>query len=417
MDNSIISNQATGFLRVFAFTAVGMKPISQAIVSVYPSGLPTQLLMTMVTNENGQTESLSYPTPPLSYSMEPSTVQPYSELDVRIERDGYETVVVDNVHIFPEEASLLEVSMMPTPSLETPPSELFVIPANTLFGDFPPKIPEDELKTVPGTGEIVLSEAVIPEYVVVHDGPPADRNAENYYVKYKDYIKNVASSEIYATWPEQCLIANILAISSFTLNRVYTEWYRNKGYNFTITTSTAYDQKFVPGRNVFDSISEIVDSVFTNYIARPNISQPLLTQYCDGVRTQCPRFMSQWGSKDLADQGLSAIEILRYYYGNDVYLAEAEEVAGVPISFPGAPLSLGSTGADVRTIQSQLNTISDTYSLIPKLAVDGIYGRNTESAVKTFQKIFGLSQSGVVDRPTWNKISEIYVAVTKIAEL
>lgn len=417
MDDSMRSELPEGFLRVFAYTAIGMRPISRAVVSIYPSGLPTELLLTMLTDENGQTEAFSYLTPPRSYSLAPSALQPYSELNLRIEREGYETVEVDQVQLLAAEGTLLEVSMIPAPTVDPSFSEVFVIPANTLFGNFPPKIPENEIKRVNETGEIVLNEAVIPEYIVVHDGPPADRGAENYYVTYTDYIKNVASSEIYATWPEACLTANILAIASFTLNRVYTEWYRNMGYNFTITSSTAYDHKFVPGRNIFDRISEVVDSVFTNYIARPNVRQPLLTQYCDGVRTQCPNAMSQWGSKELADQGLSALEILRYYYGNDIYLAEAARVAGVPVSYPGSPLSAGSFGADVRTIQSQLNTISDTYSLIPKLAVDGIYGSNTQSAVQTFQQIFNLPQTGIVNQSTWNKISEIYVAVTGIAAL
>lgn len=236
-------------------------------------------------------------------------------------------------------------------------------------------------------------------------------------MKYKDYIKNVASSEIYATWPEATLLANILAIQSITLNRVYTEWYRNRGYDFTITSSTAYDQKFMPGRNIFESISQAVDTIFSNYISRPNITQPLFTQYCDGKRVSCPRWMRQWESKTLGDQGYSAIDILRRFYGDSVYINSSEEISGIPSSWPGYDLTIGSTGEKVRQLQNQLNTISKGYPLIPKVAADGIYGENTAEAVRTFQKVFNLPQTGVVDYPTWYRISDIYVGVSRIAEL
>ncbi|MDD6208913.1 MAG: peptidoglycan-binding protein, partial [Clostridiales bacterium] len=201
------------------------------------------------------------------------------------------------------------------------------------------------------------------------------------------------------------------------LNRVYTEWYRNKGYSFTITTSTAYDQKWMPGRNIFDTISQVVDEIFTNYLTRPNIAQPLFSQYCDGKRVTCPNWLSQWGSKSLADDGLTATQILKYYYGDNLYIESAVEVAGVPYSWPGAPLSIGSSGDNVRKLQTELNTISRGYPLIPKLAVDGVFGEQTAQAVRVFQQIFGLPQTGVVDYTTWYKISEIFVGVSRIAEL
>lgn len=251
----------------------------------------------------------------------------------------------------------------------------------------------------------------------MHDGPPSDSGAQNYYVKYKDYIKNVASSEIYATWPEATLLANILAIQSITLNRVYTEWYRNRGYDFTITSSTAYDQKFIPGRNIFESISQAVDTIFSNYISRPNITQPLFTQYCDGKRVSCPRWMRQWESRALGDQGYSAIEILRRFYGDSVFINSSEEISGIPASWPGYDLTIGSTGEKVRQLQNQLNTISKGYPLIPKIAADGVYGEDTANAVKAFQKVFHLPRTGVVDYPTWYRISDIYVGVSRIAEL
>ena len=213
------------------------------------------------------------------------------------------------------------------------------------------------------------------------------------------------------------MLANILAIQSITLNRVYTEWYRNRGYDFTITSSTAYDQKYIPGRNIFESISRAVDTIFSNYISRPNITQPLFTQYCDGKRVSCPRWMRQWESKTLGDQGYSAIEILRRFYGDSVYINSSEEISGIPSSWPGYDLTIGSTGEKVRQLQNQLNTISKGYPLIPKVAADGVYGEKTAEAVRTFQKGFNLPQTGVVDYPTWYRISDIYVGVSRIAEL
>ena len=193
--------------------------------------------------------------------------------------------------------------------------------------------------------------------------------------------------------------------------------YRNKGFNFTITSSTAFDHKWIPNRNIYENISEIVDEVFASYLSRPNVKQPILTQYCDGQRVSCPNWLSQWGSKSLGDQGYSAIEILRYYYGDNMYINNAEEIAGIPASWPGAPLDIGSRGPKVEQIQEQLNAISNNYPLIPKVNTDGIYGENTKNAVRIFQNVFGLAQTGIIDYRTWYKIQEIYVGVTRIAEL
>jgi len=253
--------------------------------------------------------------------------------------------------------------------------------------------------------------------MIVHGGHPTNTSAPTYWVPFKDYIKNVASSEIYANWPEETLKANILAIISFTLNRVFTEWYRNKGHDFTITNSTAVDQAYNHGRNIFTEISMVVDEIFTTYITRPGIRQPLFAQYCDGRRVTCPNWLSQWGSKHMGDQGYDAVSILRRYYGSDIYLASAPKVEGIPSSFPGTSLQTGSSGPDVRTIQEQLNTISNNFPAIPKLRVDGIFGEETRNAVMTFQRIFDIPQSGIVDFPTWYRISGIYVAVARLAAL
>ncbi len=193
--------------------------------------------------------------------------------------------------------------------------------------------------------------------------------------------------------------------------------YRNRGYNFTITSSTAFDHKWIPGRNIYDNISAIVDELFANYLSRPNVRQPILTQYCDGRRVSCPDWMTQWGSKELGVQGFSPIEILRYFYGDNMYINSAEQISGIPSSWPGSSLTVGSSGQKVLQMQEQLNAISSVYSSIPKIAADGLFGSATEDAVLQFQRVFGLPATGVVDYPTWYKISEIYVGVTRIAEL
>lgn len=411
-----INHVDMGKLRVEITSAVGRLPVNDAKVTLSYTAEPGSTLEELTTNSNGQTEEVTLATPPLEYSMEPEQPQPYAEYTIHVEAEGYRPVNVDGMDVFSGQTALQEVKMEPL-EVSEPDLKNIVIPAHTLFGDYPPKIAEDEIKPVNESGEIVLSRVVIPEYVVVHDGTPGDSTASDYYVRYRDYIKNVASSEIYATWPESTITANILAIMSFTLNRVYTEWYRNKGYDFTITSSTAYDHKWMYGRNYFESISRVVDEIFANYLSRPNVKQPILTQYCDGERVTCPNWMSQWGSKYLGDQNYAPIEIIRYYYGDDMYINEAEEISGVPASWPGEDLTIGSSGSKVRQMQEQLNRIAQVYTSIPKIATDGSYGPATAEAVKQFQSIFGLPATGVVDYPTWYKISEIYVGVTRIAEL
>jgi len=403
-----------GELRFSVTDAVNNRPVANADIRISAIDTPETLLYSLTSNPQGISDTIFLEAPPVGFSLEPGSIQPYSEYIFTIRADGYEPVVINGAEILSTVTALQSVQLLPSTSLPDS-SELFVIPPHTLYGDYPPPILESETKPVDESGEIVLESVVIPEYIIVHDGPP-NSDAENYYVPYRDYIKNVASSEIYATWPEATIYANILAIQSFTLNRIYTEWYPSKGYNFTITSSTAYDHKWIPGRNIFDTISLAVDRIFTNYLSRPGIRQPILTQYCDGKRVTCPDVMSQWGSKDLGERGYSAIEILRYYYGDNMYINTSSIVSGVPYSWPGYTLSQGSSGAPVRTIQEQLNAISNAYPLIPKLAVDGIYGPLTAEAVRTFQSIFDLPQTGTVDAASWYKISRIYVAVTRIAE-
>lgn len=406
----------TGYLRISVLAAASSRPVANATVTISYTGEPDSVLQTISTDSTGLTPVINLPTPPLSYSLTPESAQPYSEYTFYITAPGYEPVVINGAELLPDVTAIQNVTLDPAAGEEPNSAEVFVIGPHTLYGEYPPKIIEPEIQASMETGEIVLSRVVIPEYVIVHDGPPADSAAPNYYVPYRDYIKNVASSEIYATWPEAAIYANILAIQSFTLNRVYTEFYRNKGYNFTITSSTAYDHKWINERNIYDTISQAVDSIFNNYLSRPNIRQPILTQYCDGVRVTCPNLMSQWGSKSLADSGYTAIQILRYYYGSSIYINTSEEISGIPSSYPGQPLSIGSTGSKVRQMQEQLDAIANVYYPIPNIAADGIFGERTREAVIAFQKQFDLPQTGVVDFATWYKISQIYVAVTRIAE-
>ncbi len=406
-----------GKLQINVTSTAGGRPIADARISISYTGVPESTLERVETDSSGQTETLELDAPPEEWSLDPNNErQPYSEYTLDISAPGFEPVSIAGAEILANVKAIQNVRMRPS-DVGREEEEVFVIPAHTLYGEYPPKIAEDEIKPVNETGEIVLSRVVVPEYIVVHDGSPRDTTATNYYVKYKDYIKNVASSEIYATWPANTIRANVLAIMSFTLNRVYTEWYRNRGYDFTITSSTAFDHKWIPERNYYDTISVIVDELFANYLSRPNVRQPILTQYCDGRRVTCPNWMTQWGSKELGDQGYSPIEILRYFYGDDMYINTAEEISGIPSSWPGYTLEEGSSGEKVRQMQEQLNVIAEAYPALPKITADGIYGPATERAVRDFQSVFGLPVTGKVDYPTWYKISEIYVGVSRIAEL
>ncbi len=403
-----------GVLRIFVTSTVGLIPIEGAVVTVSYTGDPQQPLMTLTTDESGLTPPVLLPAPNPEYSLEPEQpVQPYSEYNIEVRAEGYESILVSGTEILADTTAIQPIRLQPISS-NIPQQDIF-IPEHTLFGNYPPKIDEEEIKPTDESGEIILSRVVIPEYVVVHDGVPSDSSAKNYYVRYRDYIKNVVSSEIYATWPEAALYANILVIQSFTLNRVYTEWYRNRGYDFTITSSTAYDQKWVYGRNIYENISILVDNVFANYLSRPGVRQPIFTSYCDGRQVSCPG-LKQWGTKYLADEGYSAIEIIRYYYGNDMYINSADSISGVPASWPGYHLTIGSSGQKVRQIQEQLNRIARNYPAIPQIAADGIYGQRTAEAVRAFQNIFDLPATGVVDYATWYQISGIYTAVTQISE-
>lgn len=256
----------------------------------------------------------------------------------------------------------------------------------------------------------------VPEKITVHLGAP-NSYAANVTVPFIDYVKNVASSEVYPTWEDSALTANILAIVSFALNRVYTEYYRSRGYNFDITSSTAIDQKFINGRNYFGSISRLVDNLFNDYLRRPNFVEPLAAKFCNGTTVTCAG-LSQWGSQSLAQQGLSSTQILRRYYGNNIEIVNDAPVRGFTPSYPGAPLRRGSQGPSVVQMQVMLNRIAQNYPAIPRISpVDGIFGTQTENSVRSFQRIFDLNPDGIVGRSTWYQMVQLYVGVNRLSEL
>ena len=396
-----------GRLKVQCFRGNDYIPVDRAKITIRGIGeFATNRTINLTTNSSGLTEEIEVDAPPIEYSLnENSNKTPYSLYDITVEREDFEPISIRGCQVFPGEVAYQICNLSTDLRSRNTRQEVINILPNTLYGNFPPKIPEEVDKPLPPpTSGVVLPQPVVPEYIVVHQGSPNDASAPNYKVDYKEYIKNVASCEIYSTWPETTIRANVFCIISFTLNRIYTEWYRGKGKNFDITSSTAYDHAFNYGRNIYDSISAIVDEIFSTYVRRIGNKQPLLTQYCDGKNVKCPEWLSQWGSKYLGDQGKLPYEILMYYYGNDIELVTAEKVEGSPQSYPGYDLTIGSTGEPVRTIQEQLNRIARNYPLIPKVAQDGVFGETTAEAVRTFQGIFSLPKNGVVDYATWYKI-------------
>lgn len=283
---------AQGYLQVDVISDTDNFPVQDAQIEISRTEEPDTILEQVTTNQSGQTENLTLDAPPIELSLTPQDIRPYAEYTLRITAPGFEPLVISGSEILADATAIQQARLIPLADVENESVEQISIPDHTLYGVYPPKIAESEIKPMNETGEIVLSRVVVPQTVVVHDGVPSNASAKNYYVPYRDYIKNVASSEIYATWPQSAITANVLAIMSFTLNRVYTEWYRNQGYDFTITSSTAYDHKWIYGRNIYESISVIVDDIFDNYLSRPDVRQPILTQYCDGRMVTCPGWMA-----------------------------------------------------------------------------------------------------------------------------
>lgn len=411
---------AKGALKVQVWKEDSYIPIENTKVTIVQSGNMDQskIERSETTDSSGLTKELELNAPPMEYSQSPNPNLPYSFVDLKVEASGFTPMIIKGCQIYPERVAYQECRMeTSTPTRQA--QEIINVEPNTIVGNYPPKIPESPEKVLPSpsSGFVVLQEPVIPEYIVVHQGVPDDNTAPNYTVRYKDYIKNVACCEIFSTWSQNTIRSNVYAIISFTLNRIYTEWYRAKGKPFDITSSTAYDHAFNYGRNIYDNISVVVDDIFSTYMKRPVAKQPLLSQYCDGVKVECPGWMTQWGSKYLGDEGKTPYEILTSFYGSNLNLVTAKEVNGIPKSWPGYTLTVGNRGRDVRTIQVYLNRIANNYPAIPKINVDSIYGASTQNSIKVFQSVFSLPQTGNVDYATWYKISDVYVGVTGIAEL
>lgn len=405
-----------GGLKIQCFEGESYIPVDGGKITLIPAQGGQEINVTV--DSSGESKALELDAPPLQYSQEPTNELPYSLYNLRVERQGFQPLIINGIQIFPKELAIQYCRLLPTNNRSSYRQDVIDIQPNTLNGNFPPKIPEEMEKPLPPpTSGVVLPQPVVPEYITVHQGTPTNTAAKNVRVPYKEYIKNVASCEIYSTWSQNTIRANVYAIISFTLNRIYTEWYRGKGYNFDITNSTAFDHAFNYGRNIYANIGVVVDELFATYIKRFGRKQPLLAQYCDGKNVQCAGWMTQWGSKYLGDQGRTPYDILKTYYGSDIELVRAEQVTGSPQSYPGYELTVGSSGEEVRVIQEQLNEIAKKFPLIPKSALDGVYGNKTQEAVKTFQQIFNLPQTGVVDYATWYRISDIYVGVTRIAEV
>lgn len=398
----------TGYLKVNVYGDNIANPVRNATVTVLKDG---NEVFTTKTNENGETELISLPTVNKSYSEEEQyEIRPYETYDLIISALGLNNTTIEGVQIFDGITSIQNVYLSSIDDHIYDNVE--EITPNTLWGDYPSSVDEGNPET--NIAPIVLKEVVIPTNIIVHDGIPSNSSAPNYTVPFTDYVKNVASSEIYTTWPKETIVANVLAIISFALNRIYTEWYRSRGYDFTITSTTSYDQKYTRNGTIFEPISNIVDEIFTNYIRSGIRLEPLLAHYKSDTNEE--GYLSQWGSKELGDQGYSALQILRYYYGNNINIYEAKVTETYPYSFT-TTLKEGDCSIDVYLLQNALNYIRGSYPGIPMIPrPTGLYDSNTSDAVRTFQNVFSLSPTGEANYQTWYKISYILTAVKDLTE-
>ena len=399
----------TGILRIQAFGARQSSPIEGVLVTVSGNGFTAQ----RITDETGTAADLSIEAPSCALSLqEDNTIRPYAVVDLTAAKAGFRTVRIQGVQIFAGQVTLAQPEMIPETEgdrdVVNPP---IVIPEHSLFTGDGGSGPDPMENCVPR----VLDRVIIPKNITVHLGKPA-ASARNVTVSFRDYIANVASSEVYPTWSEQALRANIHCQISLALNRIYTEWYPSKGYTFNITNSTSYDQYYVHGRTVFDVMVRITDDIFNTYIRKTGTVNPYYSEYCDGKSVTCPG-LKQWGTVTLANQGRNALQILKYYYGNDIEIIRTSNIQSIPQSYPGSPIRQGDSGTAVFTLQRQLNRITKDYPFLGLLTVDGVFGAKMAATVRAFQKQFNLTADGAVGRQTWYKISYIYVSVKDLAEL
>lgn len=406
------------------YTAREALPVPGARVTITdPETGATRIL---TSDSSGRTSPMCVSAPPVERSLSPGSELPvYKRYTARIEAAGYYTETREDIQIFAGVQALQPVEMEPDgsstieangsePEVRAVMADAVAVQATSGGG------PNSTRATEPRgySGELFFPQQVfIPRYITVHLGEPNDFSARNVTVSFLDYIKNVASSEIYPTWPEAALRANIITQITFALNRIFTEWYPSQGYNFNITNNTSYDQYFVYGRNIFANISAIVDEIFNQYIRRQGTLNPIFAQYCNGTTVTC-RGLSQWGTVALANNGYTPINILRYYYGNNIEVVAANDTRAITSTYPGTPLRQGSVGTAVGTMESRLNRIRQNYPAIPAIStVDGRFTAETTAAVREFQRIFNLTADGVVGQATWNRISYIFTSVTGLGQL
>ena len=399
----------TGILRIQTFAARQSAPVEGVTVAVQGDGFTLHC----ITDATGSAADIPVEAPACTLSLdEDNTIRPYAVVSLTAAKSGYRTVRIEGIQIFAGQITLAQPAMIPvTEEGKDIPNAPIVIPPHPLFAGSGGSGAQPVENCVPR----VLDKVIIPKNITVHLGKPA-ASARNVTVSFRDYIANVASSEVYPTWPEQALRANIHCQISLALNRIYTEWYPSKGYTFNITNSTSYDQYYVHGRTVFDVMVRITDDIFNTYLRKRGTVNPYYSEYCDGKSVTCPG-LKQWGTVTLANQGRNALQILKYYYGNDIEIVRTSNIQSIPQSYPGSPLRQGDSGTAVFTLQRQLNRITKDYPFLGKLTVDGVFGAKMTATVKAFQKQFNLTADGVVGRQTWYKISYIYVSVKDLAEL
>ncbi len=401
---------ATGILRIQAFAARQSAPVEGVTVNIVGDGFTAARM----TDAEGNAADVTLTAPDCALSLEEdnTTRLPYAVCSLTASKAGYRTVRIQGIQVFAGQVTLAQPEMIPETEedrdVENPP---IVIPPHPLFagGGGSGRAPADPC------APRVLDRVIIPKNITVHLGKPA-ASARNVTVSFRSYIANVASSEVYPTWPESALRANIHCQISLALNRIYTEWYPSRGYSFNITNSTSYDQYYVHGRTVFDVMVRLTDDIFNTYLRKTGTVNPYYSEYCDGKSVTCPG-LKQWGTVTLAKQGKTPLQILKYYYGNDIEIVRTNNIQAIPQSYPGSPLRQGDSGTAVFTLQRQLNRIAKDYPFFGKLTVDGVFGPRMVSTVKTFQRQFNLTADGVVGRQTWYKISYIYVSVKDLAEL
>ena len=399
----------TGTLRIQTFAARQSAPVEGVTVAVQGDGFTLHC----ITDATGSAADIPIEAPACALSLdEDNTTRPYAIVSLTAAKPGYRTVRIEGIQIFAGQVTLAQPQMLPiTEEDRDIPNAPIIIPPHALFAGSGGSGPQPRENCTPR----VLDKVIIPKNITVHLGKPA-ASARNVTVSFRDYIANVASSEVYPTWPEQALRANIHCQISLALNRIYTEWYPSKGYTFNITNSTSYDQYYVHGRTVFDVMVRITDDIFNTYLRKRGTVNPYYSEYCDGKSVTCPG-LKQWGTVTLANQGRTALQILRYYYGSDIEIVRTSNIQSIPQSYPGSPLRQGDSGTAVFTLQRQLNRITKDYPFLGKLTVDGVFGAKMTATVKAFQKQFNLTADGVVGRQTWYKISYIYVSVKDLAEL